>query len=38
MMNSTETRITALNDAFRKTAMGGQWYITRGIAALPALE
>ena len=37
-MNSTATRITALNDAFRKTAIGGQWYITRGIAALPALE
>jgi len=23
---------------FRKTAIGGQWLITRGIAALPALE
>jgi hypothetical protein len=38
MMNSTATRITALNDAFRKTAIGGQWLITRGLAALPALE
>ena len=37
-MDSTATRITALNDAFRKTAIGGQWLITRGIATLPALE
>jgi hypothetical protein len=35
-MTTTDTqRIAALNDAFRQTAFGGQWVVTRGIAALP---
>jgi hypothetical protein len=34
-MNSTINRIAALNDAFRRTGIGGKWLITRGIAALP---
>src|SRR5947207_1306493 len=28
-------RIAALNDAFRRTLIGGRVYLTRGIAALP---
>ena len=34
-MNSTINRIAALNDAFRRTGIGGTWLITPGIAALP---
>jgi hypothetical protein len=37
-MHSTITRIAALNDAFRKTGIGGKWLITRGIAALPTWQ
>jgi hypothetical protein len=37
-MNSTFNRIAVLNDAFRKTGIGGKWLVTRGIAALPVLE
>jgi Protein of unknown function (DUF3768) len=37
-MNSTFNRIAALNDAFRKTGIGGKWLITRGIATLPSWQ
>jgi hypothetical protein len=37
-MNSTVHRIASLNDAFRKTGIGGKWLVTRGIIALPVLE
>ena len=30
--------ITALNDAFRRTALGDQWVVTPGIAALPVSD
>ena len=35
-MTDQSKRIAAMNDQFRQTGVGGQVFMTRGIAALPA--